>query len=221
MKKLNLLANLSVSLSIIFLMLSACTRAAPTQQVSSDLIDGYVWHQIGFPESDAEKTDFNKDIFEVTPFIIQVALPDGWFTGEFDSQNETYLYSGVWSRIAIYDKEGNGVGAVGYNIFESDDENEGELMAIYNQIALGNDYQFDVNGSYTVVKKSDAGETATVDVYYSPVLLNFSDSESDPKINFGVLSYNSDKSVYVAFEFDSSVSDETIANIANSIEFID
>lgn len=221
MKKLHMLANLSVSLSIVLLMLSACTQATPIQQVSSDLTDGYVWHQIGFPESDAEKTDFNKDIFEVTPFNIQVALPDGWFTGEFDYQAETYLYSGVWSRIAIYDKEENCVGAVGYNTFETDEENEGELMAVYNQIALGNDYQFNVKDSYTVVKKSDVGETATVDVYYSPVLLNFSDSESDPKINFGVLSYNSDKSVYVAFEFDSSVTDETIANIANSIEFID
>lgn len=221
MKKSNLLMNLSVSLGIVLLMLSACGQTTPTQQISSDLTDGYVWHQIGFPESDAEKTDFNKDIFEVTPFTIQVALPDGWFTGEFDSQAETYLYSGVWSRIAIYDKDENCVGAVGYNIFESDKENEGELMAVYNQIALGNDYQFDVKGSYTVVKKSDTGETATVDVYYSPVLSNSSDSESDPKINFGVLSYNSDKSVYVAFEFDSSVTDETIAYIANSIVFID
>ncbi|MDE7284148.1 MAG: hypothetical protein K2N85_11300, partial [Lachnospiraceae bacterium] len=132
MKKSNVLMNLSVSLGIILLMLSACTQAAPTQQVSSDLTDGYVCHQIGFPESDAEKTDFNKVIFEITPFNIQVVLPDGWYTGELDSQNETYLYSGVWSRIAIYDKEGNCVGAVGYNIFESDEENEGELMAIYN-----------------------------------------------------------------------------------------
>lgn len=221
MKKSNLLMNLSVSLGIVLLMLSACTQTTPIQQVSSDFTDGYVSHQIVFPESDAEKTDFNKAIFEITTFNIQVALPDGWFTGEFDSQIETYLYNGVWSRIAIYDKEGNCVGAVGYNTFESDEENEGELMAVYNQIALGNDYQFNVKDSYTVVKKSDVGETATVDVYYSPIFSNSPDSESDPKINFGVLSYNSDKSVYVAFEFDSSVTDETIANIANSIEFID
>ena len=222
MKKSHLLMNLSVSLGIVLLMLSACTQTTPTQQVSSDLADGYVWHQMVFPESDAEKTDFNKDIFEVTPFNIQVALPDGWFVGEYDSQAETYLlYGGVWSRVAIYDKEENCIGAVGYNTFELDEETEGELMAIYNQIALGNDYQFDVRGSYTVIKKSDAGETATVDVYYSPVLFTPLDSGGDPKINYGILSYNSDKSVYVAFEFDSSVTDETIAYIANSIEFID
>lgn len=175
-----------------------------------------------FPESDAEKSDFNKAIFDITPFNIQFALPDGWSVGEFDSQAETYLYSGVWSRVGIYDEEENYVGAVGYNTFELDEETEGELMAIYNQIALGNDYQFDVKNSYTVVKKSDAGETATVDVYYSPVLSTASDSDSTSKINYGVLSYNSNKSVYVAFEFDSSsVTDEVITYIANSVEFID
>lgn len=131
------------------------------------------------------------------------------------------MYSGVWSRVAIYDKEENCVGAVGCSIFELDEETEGERMAVYNQIALGNDYQFDVRDSYTVVKKSDVGETAIVDVYYSPVLFTSSDSESAPKINYGILSYNSDKSVYVAFEFDSSVTDETIAYIADSVEFID
>lgn len=94
-------------------------------------------------------------------------------------------------------------------------------MAIYNQIALGNDYRFDVNDSYSVVKKVDAGETATVDVYYSPSLSAPSDTDSDPKINYGILSYNSDKFVYIAFEFDSSVTDETIKYIANSIEFAD
>lgn len=220
MKKLHLHKILSVSLGIVLLMLSGCTQATSTPQTSSDLPDGYTLHQMGFPESDAEKTDINKDIFEVTPFNIQVVLPNGWSVGEFDPQTENYLYSGAWSRVAIYDKEENCVGAVGYNIFELDEETEGELMAIYNQIALGNDYRFDVKDSYTVVKKADAGETATVDVYCSPVLSTSSNTDDDPKINYGVLSYNSDKSVYIAFEFDSSVTDETIAYIANSIEFI-
>ena len=96
-------------------MLSACPQANPSPQSSSDLPDGdgYTLQQMTFPESDAEKTDFNKAIFEVTPFNIQVALPDGWSVGEFDPQAETYLYSGVWSRIGIYDEEENCVGAVG------------------------------------------------------------------------------------------------------------
>lgn len=68
MKKSHLLMNLSVSLGIVLPVLSACTQTTPTQQVSSDLTDGYAWHQMVFPKSDAEKTDLNKGIFEVTPY---------------------------------------------------------------------------------------------------------------------------------------------------------
>jgi len=215
MKQLRLLLNLSVSLGIV-LMLGGCTQAPPA---SSDLPDGYVLHQMVFPASDAEKTIYNKDIFEITPFNLQVALPDGWSTGEFDPQTAGYLYCGVWSRIAVYDEEENCVGAVGYNIFDPDEEAEDQLMAIYNQIALGNDYQFDVKNSYAVVHETDAGETGTVDVYYSPVLAA-PDSENTAKINHGILAYNGNASVYVAFEMDGSVSEDTIANIASSVEFI-
>ena len=217
MKRIRFPLNLLVFVGIVLLMLSACTQASPA---SSELPDGYVLHQIAFPTSDTEKTDFNKDIFEVTPFNIQVAFPVGWSTGEFDSQTETYLYSGIWSRIAIYDEEEKCVGAIGYNIFDLDEESEDELMAIYNQVALGNDYHFDVKNSYTVVQKTDVGETATVDVYYSPVLATAPNSESTPRTNHGILAYNSSALVYVAFEINDSISEETIASIASSVKFV-
>ena len=35
-----------------------------------------------------------------------------------------------------------------------------------------------------------------------------------------ILAYDGDASVYVAFEIDGSVSEDTITNIANSLEFI-
>lgn len=40
-------------------------------------------------------------------------------------------------------------------------------------------------------------------------------------ISTAFIFYNSDKSVYAAIEFDSSVTDETIAYIANSVALID
>lgn len=51
MNKIHLFINLSVPLSIVLLMLSACTQTAPAWQTSSDLSDGYVLHQMGFPNS--------------------------------------------------------------------------------------------------------------------------------------------------------------------------
>ena len=58
-------------------------------------------------------------------------------------------------------------------------------------------------------------------VYYSPVLSASSNSESAAKTNHGILSYDSGKSVYVAFEIDSGVPGETIAHIAGSLAFVD
>lgn len=228
MKKIYAFISLLLTSGMIMLMLSACTQNNPNSQfsnnsqVSADLPNGYILHEMIFPESDAEKTDYNKDIFEITPFKIQVAFPEKWSIGEFDSQKNTYLYSGTWARVGIYDEDNKCIGAVGYNIFEIDEEAEDELMAVYNQIALGNDYRFDVKNTYTVVKESDTSETATTDIYYSPVFSTTPDSEGVSKTNYGILSYNSDKLVYGAFEFDSAVvSDDTITCIANSVEFLD
>ena len=210
---------LSSILGIILLMLSACMKADFDSQTLPNSTDEDTLQQITFPASTEEKNEFNQEIFDITPFNIEVSLPNGWHFDEFDSQSNTYLYNGVWSRVGIFDDNNNCVGAVGYNIFEPDEEAEDEKMSIYNQIALGNDYKFNVKNSYNVVKEFDAGEVATVDVYYSPVMLDNKDTEVT---NYGILAYNNDKSVYVAFEFDSSATtDETIASISNSINFVD
>ena len=201
------------------LILSACMKADVDSQSLPNSTDEDTLQQITFPASTEEKNEFNQEIFDITPFNIEVSLPDGWHLDEFDSQSNTYLYSGVLSRIGIFDDNNNCIGAVGYNIFEPDEEAEDEKMSIYNQVALGNDYRFDVKNSYNVVKEFDAGEVATVDVYYSPVML---DNQDAAITNYGILAYHNEKSVYVAFEFDSSATtDETIASISDSIQFVD
>ena len=206
-------------LGVVLLILSACVKADFDSQSFPNSTDGDTLQQITFPASTEEKNEFNQEIFDINSFNIEVFLPNGWHLDEFDSQSNTYLYNGVLSRIGIFDDNNNCVGAVGYNIFEPDEEAEDEKMSIYNQIALGNDYQFNVKHSYNVVKEFDAGEVATVDVYYSPVML---DNQDTAITNYGILAYNNDKSVYVAFEFDSSIiTDEIIANISNSVEFVD
>ena len=216
MKKWLTQMALAISVLSVVFMLTACTQD-DREGISSDPSNEYSSQELTFPVTDEEKTDNNKAIFEITPFSIRFELPTGWSVGEYDPQAVTYLYSGVWSRVGIYDTEGQCVGAIGYNTFEEDEETEGEPMAIYNQIALGNDYQFNVKNTYTVVSDSTTCETATVDVYYSPTFDNISGTE---KTNHGILSYDSEKLVYVAFEFDcTSVSDEVIANIADSIDF--
>lgn len=109
MKKIYAFISLLLTSGMIMLMLSACTQNNPNSQfsnnsqVSADLPNGYILHEMIFPESDAEKTDYNKDIFEITPFKIQVAFPEKWSIGEFDSQKNKDIYkqsqqplSGYW-----------------------------------------------------------------------------------------------------------------------------
>ncbi len=199
--------------------------------------EGYVSCRLTFPASDAGRTEYNQAIFDISPFTVDFVLREGWGVEELSASTESiYLPDFAWSCVGIYDEEGNCVGAVGYNIFEPSGGTEEERMSIYNQIALGNDYRFDVKDSYRRIKETDQGETARVDVYYSPVLedaslagVNVPESGEDgsgfggeEKRNFGILSYDREKSVYVVFEFDSAyVSEEQADSIAESLSFED
>ena len=174
--------------------------------------------QLTFPANDAEMTEYNKSIFEIEPFDIQFQLPEGWSLGDYDPQASNYLYSGVWSRVGIYDADGTCVGAVGYNIYDAGEVVEGEPMSIFHQVALGNDYQFNVRETYTVVKETEQYRTATTNVCYAP---GFTENiGEDGVINYGILMHAIDRTIYVAFEFDhEALSVEELAQIADSAKF--
>lgn len=179
--------------------------------------------QLTFPGDDAERTEFNREVFDISPFEITFSLPDGWRVGKTGDTDSGFLMIGAFSRTPIYDGDGKTVGAVGFNRYELYEGAEDEPMAIYNQVALGNDWQFAVRNTYTVVEKNDDVETAVVDVLYSPILFDENAPEHrDGKTNRGILSYHRGKTVYVAFEFDSTcISEEQLSAVAKSVRFSD
>jgi hypothetical protein len=171
---------------------------------------------VTFPASDKGKTEFNAAIYEIAPFSMDVILPTGWrltereIAADFDTD---IALSGVWSVLDMYNADNERVGAVGYNTYEPTEGAEDLPQAIYSQIALGNDYHFDVRDSYYVINESDSGVTATADVYYSGVINNGSE-----KINRGIVSYDKNLLVYIAMELSGDkVTDAEIESIANSI----
>jgi hypothetical protein len=167
---------------------------------------------ITFPVSDTEKTEFNEAIFAITPFDLSFELPDGWTTKEHQA-SEGYALFLAWSKVDVFDTENQCVGIIGYDIYEPYPGAEEIPQAIYSQIALGNNYNYDVRDSYAVVNNTDSGATAVTDVYYSQSVNNGAEMS-----NKGILSYNRDLQVYIAMEFDSAlVTDEQINNIAASI----
>ncbi len=174
-------------------------------------------HTITFPTSDKGKTEFNAAAYEIAPFELSFALPAGWSVKEREQPelvDDEIALSGVWSIHDIYAPNGDRVGAVGYNTYEEYEGAEDNPQAIYNQIALGNNYRFNVRDSYTKVKQAEYGITAKCDVYYSA---NMNDGAEKP--NYGVVSNHKDLLVYVAMEFISDgFSERRVRQIAESIK---
>ena len=171
---------------------------------------------IVFPASDNGKTEYNARIYEVEPFTLTIQLPEKWSYNErapgAEADNRIAL-DAVFSILDILNENGKHVGAVGYNSYEDYEGAEDDPRAIYAQIALGNDYHFDVRDSYTIVCETTSGATATADVYYSATM-----NGSKEKNNKGIVSYNRDFHVYIAMEFDCDlVTDEQVHDIAASI----
>lgn len=161
---------------------------------------GFTENTIVFPSGNDEVTEYNKDILNIEKFSVNVLLPDGWGIKAKNENDKSNVYSSVFSIYYIFDENNNIVGTVGYNIIPTElSENDLIANVIYNQIALGNDYCFDIREKYDVVSSSDTCEIAITDVYYSEVITE----GNGVKYNTGILMYDSLCGVYVAFDLDS------------------
>ncbi|MCI8351664.1 MAG: hypothetical protein HFJ86_10960 [Oscillospiraceae bacterium] len=184
--------------------------------------EGFTQQSILFPVGDFEKTEYNEAIFAVNPFPVDFLLPEGWTT-RVSEDNETentphLLYVGAWSRVDILDEEGRAVGCIGYNLYEPYEGEEDNPAAIYNQIGLGNGYQFDVREAYTPVEGS-AFHAALTDVCYSGAFLEGLGQEGE-RTNRGILAYDGERHLYVAIEFVSgALTEEQLTVIAASLRF--
>lgn len=201
---------------IVVVALLSCIVVAICFLTSPKNTNSYENYLLTFPVSDSEKTEYNEGIFEIEPFNIKIPLPNGWSIGEYSDTAGHYLYSGMWSRVGVYDENNSLVGAIGYNICDDGASLE-EPMSVYHQISLGNDYQFNVHDTYEIATKSDTFETATVEVYHSRVLDPAAEADT---INYGIVACHPGRAVYVAIELDSNKITETQTGyIASNIEF--
>ena len=167
-----------------------------------------------FPADDYAKTEFNARVYAVEPFSLSLTLPDGWSVKKQEAAEDEFKLLSVFSKYNILNEDKVLVGVAGYNKYEVYEGAENEPTAIYNQIALGNDYQFDVRETYKVMNETKTGVTAVTDVYYSAAV-----NDGKEKRNKGIVSYNKDMSVYVAFEFNQErITDEQLESVAKSIE---
>lgn len=174
---------------------------------------------VEFPAYD-QRTEYNAEIFDIDPFTLYLQLPAGWSIRAKSETDTAYPLTGAWTPLGIYNEENLYVGAVGYNLYEEYEGAENDPKAIYSQIALGNDYSFDVRSeNYSVITETDNGSTAMTRVYNSPQMslqLGYGEKET---WNKGILCLNRSLKVYVALELDDKkVSDEIWEAVAQSLQ---
>lgn len=162
-----------------------------------------------FPGDFSERNKDNASVLDVGTFSMSFVLPDGWDVDP-DADLRTYDCPGLFSKAGIRNEKGILAGIVGYNVY---DRAENDPRIIYNQIALGNHYQFDVRDSYKVVKTVLEGTTAQCTVYRSAQMTG-----STEAANHGIVSCNKELGVYTAMElFSGELSDEQLLDIAESV----
>ena len=167
-----------------------------------------------FPVDDYAKTEFNTRVYAEEPFSVSLTLPNGWSVKKQEMVEDKFKLLSTFSKYNILNEDKVLVGIAGYNKYEVYEGAENEPAAIYNQIALGNDYHFDVRETYKVINETKTGATAVTEVYYSATV-----NDGKEKYNKGIVSYNKDMLVYVAFEFDQDrITDEQLESVAKSIE---
>ena len=187
-KSINLLLIL---ITVVFVI--SCARSSEGNVVT-----------LTFPVDDYAKTEFNTRVYAEEPFSVSLTFPNGWSVKKQEMVEDKFKLLSTFSKYNILNEDKVLVGILGYNKYEVYEGAENEPAAIYNQIALGNDYHFDVRETYKVINETETGVTAVTDVYYSAAV-----NDGKEKRNKGIVSYNNDMLVYVAFEFDQErITDE-------------
>lgn len=115
-----------------------------------------------------------------------IKLGDGWKVQDADGSDSTPLFD----TRKIIDSDGNIIGYIGIQLLPDNDyklpskPETADLMELYNQVALGNDYNFDVRNSYAEIKNDVSDIIGETDVYVSGSINN--DIE---RYDYGILAY--------------------------------
>lgn len=190
-------------------------------EIKKKAVDNYGSpYSLIFPAYD-QRTEANKEVFDIPPFETKITLPEAWTIRPMkDNPNGKYVILGLWNHLGIYNEQGKLVGSIGYNKYKEYEGAEEAPQAIYCGIAIGNHYMFDAYNAYQKVMKTDGGYTATTKVYISRIMaeqLGY-EGDYDEIQNLGILSYDKNMLVYVAVELDSTaLGEDELLEIARSI----
>lgn len=223
------LAAIAASLTLLEDVLPAPTPAADPAPVAPE---GFARRSITMPAYGGWETPYNGSIYNVAPFTVTLALPEGFaFQVPADaSEVEAAVEdSTLWGKVPIL-QGGRQVGALLYNVYEPlpPEEATENPRAVYSTIMVPNHMGWDFE--YTEVSRTATASSATcLAGFHSPVLPAPADPATylwedggeqgwDMWYKKGVLSHEDTLGVYIAMYFDyNAVTDEQLTAIAQSI----
>lgn len=173
------------------------------------------------PQAEAEVLTFPAQAAqEGESFSVSFDLPEGWTASAREPDagqdvHEPLALASVTSIYDLYDAQGGLAGAVGYSPYEPYEGERDAPAVVYAAVRMGSVYRFDTDESYEVVKETDVGANAVMDV-----VLQEGGAGGSATLNRGVLAYDRDRAVFVAFELDAGrVTAQQQRDIAASVAF--
>ena len=173
------------------------------------------------PQAEAEVLTFPAQAAqEGESFSVSFDLPEGWTASAREPDagqdvHEPLALASVTSIYDLYDAQGGLAGAVGYSPYEPYEGERDAPAVVYAAVRMGSVYRFDTEESYEVVKETDVGANAVMDV-----VLQEGGAGGSATLNRGVLAYDRDRAVFVAFELDAGrVTAQQQRDIAASVAF--
>lgn len=164
--------------------------------------------QITFPAHDFGRNEYNAQIFDISPFVLNIDLPTNWKISVPTSNNEA---AAGFSAVDIVEGE-KLIGEISYNTFEisEDATDENFYRSVYNQLMLGSITTWD--NEYTPVKEDNNSCNATCKIMVTPP------NQEQTLYYPGILAYNKELLVYISISFEeNALSDEMLTDIAKSI----
>ena len=173
------------------------------------------------PQAEAEVLTFPAQAAqEGESFSVFFDLPEGWTLRAREPDagqdvHEPLALASVTSIYDLYDAQGGLAGAVGCSPYEPYEGERDAPAVVYATVRLGSVYRFDTDESYEVVKETDVGANAVMDV-----VRQVGGAGGSTTLNRGVLAYDRERAVFVAFELDAGrVTAQQQRDIAASVAF--
>ena len=166
---------------------------------------------VTFPAYQEGRRDYNAAIYDIDPFQLAIALPEGWSVRVPPTQERgtTFAFTPLW----LYQGE-EYAGSIGYNTFEvyPDVPPENFYRMVYNQLMLGSVVNWD--SDYTVVRDWGSGCAATVQIMERTSYGGIGETGYRP----GILAYDQDMLVYVAIDLENGrLSNQEVWELAESL----